>query len=41
MAELEEVTEKETAVGNSIILTTTVIGFFMNMKSAKFRNFIS
>ena len=42
MAELaEEATGKETAVGNSIILTTSVIGFLMNLKNPKFRNFIS
>ena len=42
MAELaEEATGKETAVGNSIILTTSVIGFLMNLKCPKFRNFIT
>ena len=42
MAELTEgATGKKTAVGNSIILTTSVIGFIMNLKSPKFRNFIT
>ena len=42
MAKLaEEATEKETAVENSIILTTSVTGFLMNLKIPKFRNFIS
>ena len=42
MAELaEEATGKETAVGNSLTLTTSVIGFLMNLKSPKFRNFTS
>ena len=42
MAELaEDATRKETAVGNSVILTTSVIGFLMYLKSPKFRNFIS
>ena len=41
MAELaEEAARKEIAVGNSIILTTNVIGFLMNLKSPKLRNFI-
>ena len=34
IAELaEEATEKETAVGDSIILTISVIGFLINLKS--------
>ena len=42
MAELaEEATGKETAIGNSVILTSVIIGFLMNLKSAMFRNFIS
>ena len=42
MAELvEEATGKETAVGNSIILTTSVIGFHMNLKCPKFMNFVT
>ena len=37
MVELaEEATGKETAVGNSIILIISVIGFLMNLKSPKF-----
>ena len=42
MAELaEKAARKKTPVGNSIIIATNVTGSLMNLKSPKFRNFIS
>ena len=37
---LKKLLGKETAVWNSVIVTTSVIGFLMNPKSPKFMNFI-